>query len=149
MLLNAPLYAYKDDALALISGDRNTTCADEFGIRPQKLTVKVLNNDNVIDCGDSKLQVIHSPGHTTGSIVLYDKDSKSLFSGDTVFADGGVGRWDLATGNFNALLKSVKKLTRLDVHALYPGHGRCCEEDGNYHIKLGLKYLTYCKNEII
>jgi glyoxylase-like metal-dependent hydrolase (beta-lactamase superfamily II) len=68
------------------------------------------------------LRVIETPGHTSGSICLYEPEEKLLFTGDTVFADG-FGRYDLPTGNREALKSSIKKLASLDVRVIYPGHG--------------------------
>ncbi len=82
----------------------------------------VLRDGEVIDLGDISLQVIHTPGHTPGSICLYDKESKVLFTGDTVFEGGSFGRTDIG-GDPEAMLRSLEALTKLDVSALYPGHG--------------------------
>ena len=68
------------------------------------------------------LRVIETPGHTSGSICLYEPEEKLLFTGDTVFADG-FGRYDLPTGNREALRSSIKKLASLEVRIIYPGHG--------------------------
>jgi len=54
------------------------------------------------------LRVVETPGHTIGSICLYEPEEKLLFTGDTVFADG-VGRYDLPTGNREALKSSIKE----------------------------------------
>ncbi len=71
----------------------------------------------------SGLEVIHTPGHTPGSICLYDKKTKSLFSGDTVFSDG-VGRTDFPGGDIGQLKNSIEKLLKFgEVKNLYPGHG--------------------------
>jgi len=87
--------------------------------------IKLKEND-VIDLGETKLKVIHTPGHTRGGICLYDEKTKSLFSGDTVFSDS-IGRTDFSGGSFTDLKNSVEKLLRLNeeygITALYPGHG--------------------------
>ncbi len=82
----------------------------------------VLKDGEIIDLGDISLQVIHTPGHTPGSICLYDKESKVLFTGDTVFEGGSFGRTDIG-GDPEAMLRSLEALTKLGVSALYPGHG--------------------------
>ena len=67
--------------------------------------------------------VLHLPGHTPGSIALWDKKAGVLFSGDTLFRDG-YGRTDLPGGNDILLLKSLKRLFALDGGtSVYPGHG--------------------------
>ena len=78
-------------------------------------------------------KVIHTPGHTSGGICLWD--GVNLISGDTVFSHGGVGRFDIG-GNFDDLRQSVFKLTELDVINLLPGHGPIVEGNGKEHIKL-------------
>ena len=69
------------------------------------------------------LKVIKTPGHTSGSICIYSKSSKALFSGDTLFYHS-YGRVDLPTGNANDMFLSLKRLSLLDKDTtVYPGHG--------------------------
>ncbi|HQN20182.1 MAG TPA: MBL fold metallo-hydrolase, partial [Syntrophobacteraceae bacterium] len=67
-------------------------------------------------------RVIHTPGHSPGSISLYWPEQKALFTGDVIFKDG-LGRTDLPGGNGSTLKKSIRKLAELDVECLLPGHG--------------------------
>jgi len=83
---------------------------------------KRLRAGDVINLGKTKLEAIVTPGHTPGSLCLYEPKSKTLFSGDTVFAQG-YGRYDLLGGNASALNESIKNLSKLDAEELYPGHG--------------------------
>jgi len=85
------------------------------------------------------LKVIHTPGHTPGSICLYEPGSKSLFSGDTVFPGGSVGRTDLSGGDSRRLVESLRSLSLLDVKNLYPGHGEITSQDVNRQIKMSLQ----------
>ena len=94
-----------------------------------------LNNKEIIKIGDEDFHVIHTPGHTPGCICLYSKQSKTLFSGDTVFAYGSFGRYDFPGGDIYALKNSIKKLSELDIIYLYPGHETIVEGDGNLHVK--------------
>jgi glyoxylase-like metal-dependent hydrolase (beta-lactamase superfamily II) len=74
--------------------------------------------------GDIRLVVIHTPGHTEGSVCLYDADDGILFSGDTLFA-GGWGRIDLPGGDQAAMVESLGRLTTFeDRTAVLPGHGQ-------------------------
>ena len=66
------------------------------------------------------LQVIHTPGHTPGSISLYWADKKVLITGDLIFY-GGVGRTDFG-GDGGQLKRSIERLSALDVEYLLPGH---------------------------
>lgn len=71
-------------------------------------------------CG-IKFSVIHTPGHTAGSVCYICENV--IFTGDTLFC-GGVGRTDLPTGSMGKLINSVKKLYALaDEFKLYCGHG--------------------------
>ncbi|MDR2398020.1 MAG: MBL fold metallo-hydrolase [Spirochaetaceae bacterium] len=68
-------------------------------------------------------QVLHLPGHSPGSIALYEKEQQLLFSGDTLFRHG-VGRTDLPGGDWATLRHSLNRLFTLDGSCtVYPGHG--------------------------
>ncbi len=77
---------------------------------------------DVLKAGAAQLSVLHTPGHSPGSIVLVGEDA--VFSGDTLFA-GSVGRTDLPGGDTRALVEAVRhKLFTLETDlAVYPGHG--------------------------
>lgn len=78
---------------------------------------------NSFSFGEFKLKLIETPGHTPGSISLFEEKTKLLFSGDTKFADGGVGRTDLPGGDEAQLMESLRKLEALKYKKLCPGHG--------------------------
>ncbi len=138
--LDADLLIHESASDALRQGDAVTTAAKAFGKTFPKLEVKAIKEGDVLDLGNVKLEVIHTPGHSICSIALYDNNTKTLFPGDTVYCDGGIGRWDLPTGNYKELLASIRRLSNMEVKTLYPGHGPFSENDGNRHISLGLKY---------
>ncbi|MCF7928512.1 MAG: MBL fold metallo-hydrolase [Spirochaetales bacterium] len=73
---------------------------------------------------DSNLKVLHTPGHTQGSISLYDENEEALISGDTIFFEG-VGRTDLPGGSMEDLKTSIleKIFTLPPETRIYPGHG--------------------------
>lgn len=71
---------------------------------------------------DLQLEVIHTPGHSPGSVSLYWPRHKALFTGDVLFKDG-LGRTDLPGGNGGALKKSIGELALLETDWLFPGHG--------------------------
>jgi glyoxylase-like metal-dependent hydrolase (beta-lactamase superfamily II) len=123
--------------------------ADLDGVNDEYLSVSVLFGESVpavkptiiyeegdkIDIGNGEyLEVIHTPGHSRGSICLYEPVSKSLFSGDTVFPGGSFGRMDFEGSEPDKMLGSVEKLTKLDVKTLYPGHGAPTDRNGNSQI---------------
>lgn len=82
-----------------------------------------LEDQSVLDIGDIRLRVVHTPGHTSGCICLYEPEQRLLFSGDTVFARGTVS--DIAaSGNVSDYVNSLERLHSLQVDEIYPGHGR-------------------------
>lgn len=81
-----------------------------------------LNDRDVLEFGDVKLSVIHTPGHTLGGICLLSGDS--LITGDTLFK-GSIGRTDLAGGNHETIINSIRErlLVLPGKTKVYPGHG--------------------------
>jgi len=81
----------------------------------------LLEEGSVISCGQETLRVLHTPGHTPGSICLVGE--KLVFSGDTLFA-GGIGRTDFPEGSISDMRLSLQKIVDLpDYMLVYPGHG--------------------------
>jgi len=98
-----------------------------------------LEDGEKLATGRLAFQVIHTPGHTPGGICLYEPRLKLLISGDTVFPYGNVGRVDLPGGDRAQLLNSVRRLSRLNVEILAPGHMEVTAEGVNEQIKASLK----------
>ena len=134
------IYIGKGDAGPLRKGDRASTLGERFGGTLDPMDVKDLNDGDIIDIKDHKLRVIVTPGHTAGSICLFDEVTGALFTGDTVFV-GGVGRCDLPTGSSEQLIDSLRKLNTLKVNGFYPGHGPAVPKGGNEHIINGLRMM--------
>jgi len=88
------------------------------------------------------LEVLWTPGHTEGGICLYARDQRILFSGDTVFPDGYYGRHDGESGSFEAIVRSLKRLTELEVDVMLPGHGMPVYEDASSHIRMSYRNAT-------
>ncbi|MEO0116810.1 MAG: MBL fold metallo-hydrolase [candidate division WOR-3 bacterium] len=82
----------------------------------------LLEEGDEISIGNFHLKVLHTPGHTEGSICLLEEDF--AFTGDTLFADS-IGRTDLPGGSEKKIFASLEKLTALlrDEMVIYPGHG--------------------------
>jgi glyoxylase-like metal-dependent hydrolase (beta-lactamase superfamily II) len=137
-ITGAQAFAHPPDSKALADGDGRLTCSGWLGEKQRPLRISELKDGAVLDCGDAKLEVLHTPGHSAGSICLLDRETGDLFSGDTVFANGGVGRWDLPTGDHDALIDSLARLLKLKIRGLYPGHGPYHEDDGHSHVEMGL-----------
>jgi hydroxyacylglutathione hydrolase len=83
---------------------------------------KTLREGDVLEMGEVKLRVLHTPGHSPGSVALLTVDA--AFVGDTLFA-GSIGRYDLPGGSLEQLMNSIKtKLLVLpDSTKVFPGHG--------------------------
>ena len=81
-----------------------------------------VSEGNTLRLGDDEIEVLETPGHTVGSLVYRVGDI--CFCGDTVFAGGGYGRFDLPSGNVQDLRASIDRICHLpDEYVLYPGHG--------------------------
>jgi len=131
---NAEIAVHSLDAVSMRNKDTLGTMGNAF-----------LDGDNSrvdieLEDGDKigGFEVIHTPGHTSGGICLWD--GVNLTSGDTVFANGGVGRTDIG-GNWGDLKESVFRLTELNVVNLLPGHGPVVKGNGYEHINLSYSYL--------
>ena len=87
-------------------------------------TTKFLNEGDIVEFGNSKLKILHTPGHAPGHISLYSKEEKFIISGDVLFKSS-IGRTDLPGGDFNVLIESIKtKILCLDDDTVvYCGHG--------------------------
>ncbi len=82
-----------------------------------------LEGDTMIELGNYRLRTIHTPGHCSGCISLYEPDHRLLFTGDTVFA-GGVLSGIFASGSISDYMNSLQRLSGLRVDEIYPGHGK-------------------------
>lgn len=117
----ATVCIHKEDNEMLMSSEKNYSADLGYSIVEMSAD-RLLEDEDVLELGDTKLKVIHTPGHSKGGISIYCEGS--LFSGDTLFACS-IGRTDLAGGSFDEIIDSIKrKLFALpDETAVYPGHG--------------------------
>ncbi len=83
---------------------------------------QVLLQEGELQAGNMRFQIIHAPGHSPGSICIYWPQEKTLITGDVIFYQG-IGRTDLPGGDGQALKESIRRLSRLEVDHLLPGHG--------------------------
>ena len=119
--LNANVMIHKDDHELLVDGNKNLSSTMVMG--PIAIEAdRLLNDGDVIEFGDLKAEIIHTPGHTKGGIAL--KINNSLITGDTLFA-GSIGRTDLLGGDYETIIKSIKEklLILPDEVEVMPGHG--------------------------
>lgn len=112
---------HKLDAENLMNGYKNLSYS--MGIEMKQTEADLLlEHGSVIEFGDVKCKIIHTPGHSEGSICILAPGI--VFTGDTLFR-GSIGRTDFPGGNYEVLLKSIaKNLLSLDDNTVvYPGHG--------------------------
>ncbi len=133
----AEVLIHEKDAEALSEGHLYSTSA-MFSVSGSFRYHRTLKDGDKISLGDIELEVLHTPGHTPGSICLYLRDRKALFSGDLVFAEGSFGRVDFG-GNSEDLKASLKRISELDVEVLYPGHDNIVESNASRDIRLALE----------
>lgn len=132
----ATAHIHELDAPPLQTGDAVTTGARVFRGDPVAIPVVPIREEHEFPIGNYRLRVIHTPGHTVGSISLHEPGLGILFPGDVLFANGGVGRWDLATGDHGTLKRSIDLLAGLNITGLYPGHDIPVRESGHDHVLL-------------
>lgn len=103
-----------------------------------------LNEDDLIHVGDLEFRIMHTPGHTAGSISIYLEKEKLIFTGDTLFR-GSWGRTDLPTSSFTEIIDSItNKLMQLPGDTIvYPGHGKSTIIQEEEPIYLELKPKAY------
>lgn len=111
---NAKFYASKDEIISFKFSPKKTTVENWKEI--EKIQLIVLK-DKIDD-----LKVIQTPGHTRGSICLLHEKEKVLFSGDTLFDGGIIGRTDLPTSMPTKMKDSLLKLAEVEYNILCPGH---------------------------
>lgn len=118
----APFYLHKDDKelLEWLPASMRLFLGVDAAAAPE--VDRPLQDGDELVAGGLKLAVIHTPGHSPGSISLLAQD-EAVFSGDTLFADS-IGRTDLPGGDYEAIIASIRKrLFALGDLPVYPGHG--------------------------
>jgi hydroxyacylglutathione hydrolase len=115
-----PLWLHEaDDEMLRLQGGRDL--ASLFGIEPPPPAGRLLAEGDTLAVGSLELKVIHSPGHSPGSILLLGQGL--LFSGDTLF-QGDVGRTDLPGGDEEELRRSLDRIREFPPSTVVlPGHG--------------------------
>jgi hydroxyacylglutathione hydrolase len=119
----APLYLHSQDleVLAWLPESLSLFFDQPGHATPPEVDVHLSDGDEV-KAGGIRLEVIHTPGHSPGSICLAEPDGV-LFSGDTLFA-ASVGRTDLLGGDFDQIVSSItERLFPLGDREVFPGHG--------------------------
>lgn len=118
-----PIMTHRYAATKIISSDDEVLLCRAHGHDPKGYHVHLwLENMNVIDMGDWFLKIFHTPGHTSGSICIYEPRKRILISGDTVFARGTIS--DISSsGSYGEYINSLARLNTMKIDLLLPGHG--------------------------
>ena len=111
---------YPQADIYIHQADANGAGSTLFPLTGEVDDLKLYDEGDVIRLGDHEIQVLHTPGHSPGSVTLKVEDV--LFTGDTLFA-GSCGRTDLRGGSYEQIMQSLKRLGELkgDFHVC-PGH---------------------------
>jgi glyoxylase-like metal-dependent hydrolase (beta-lactamase superfamily II) len=115
--------AHRFAAIKITVEDRYVTMYKSGDLNEPSLKVHLwLENRSRFDLGNYSLEVIHTPGHTSGSICIYEFTRKILFTGDTLFA-GGTLSYIGESGSVGDYINSISLLEARKINELYPGHG--------------------------
>ncbi len=123
-LTGAKICIHKEDAVMLSDAGKNASVFFYHGDLskfPKTSADLLLEEGDEIEVGTMRFEVLHTPGHTPGSVCFCE--NSTLFCGDTVFASG-FGRYDLWGGDKEALSASLERISMLEgEYKLCPGHG--------------------------
>lgn len=118
--LGAEVFIHANDAPMLRNGSLNASSL--FGLPEVKINVNAvqINDGDTISLGKEKISVMHTPGHTDGSVCYICADL--MFSGDTIFRRG-IGRCDLPGGSYVKMRNSLARISEIPQNLkIYPGH---------------------------
>ena len=116
----AALYVHEQDADMIRAP--STQLDLPFDLEPANPTA-LMRHGEVITLNEYQLRIVHTPGHTPGSVCLLIESNRIMITGDTLFR-GTCGRFDLTGGNEQDLHRSLRVLRQLDSgYLVYPGHG--------------------------
>ena len=119
-----PVYIFEDEIDFLTNSHLN--CAETHGSRLILSSEAEAITEGELDIGEYHIQVIHTPGHTKGSVMYYFTNENLLFTGDTIL-ENVTGPTYRPTGNDHDMNDSVKRFKTLGYDGntpLYPGHGK-------------------------
>ncbi len=120
---NVESIAHKED-LPLLERSKDMATAFGLSVEDPPIPSIFVNENDEIEFGNTVLLVKHVPGHSPGSIALYNQKDGFVIVGDVLFK-GGIGRTDLPGGDYDTLIASINnKLFTLNNDVIvYPGHG--------------------------
>lgn len=120
---NVPIYLHEADLFLLKQAQTSALHWLKREVPPVPLASDFVTDGQQLTLSGSSFEIIHTPGHTPGSVCLYSADEQVLFSGDTLFRNA-VGRTDFRYSKPLQLNASLHRLFELPAETLiYPGHG--------------------------
>lgn len=119
-LFGAKIVIGAQDEVGLL--DDNISLSAWLGLEQEPFSADIkVEEGSVLDLGGTLFAVMHTPGHTAGSVCYISGDV--IFTGDTIF-ENSIGRTDFPTGDYPAIVRSLKRLKELEGdYTLYTGHG--------------------------
>jgi len=148
---HAEIWVHRDEAVPLEKGDERIVWGNrmfESMVRAQYSIPKggfcidvhrKLEGGEELSLGGVSFRVIHLPGHSAGGIGLFNEEMKLFLSGDTVYADGAIGRFDLVSADAAQLKHSLEIVTELGVDVLLPCHNRIVKGGAAPMVKMALE----------
>jgi len=123
------IYIHENDKEGIFDDDKNCKyiLSEPNFCSLKKDSILSVKDDETLKLGDMILEVMHTPGHTNGSSILFEKEENILITGDTLFTDC-YGRTDLKSGDSKDMKESLKKIFNSfsDETKVFPGHGDSC-----------------------
>ena len=149
---DVPVYLHEKEREILFDNIKNgfNFFGKHMAYNLDDLTIQTISKDTVFNVGNDTISVIHTPGHTIGSVCY--KIGHDIYTGDTLF-ESGVGRWDRPTANLSQLKKSVVNLIEQhpDYMLIHPAHGQSStigtEKRMNYYYRSWSNTHTNIFNE--
>ena len=121
---HAIIAAHRFAATKIAMNDRYVTMYKSGDANELSLYVHLwLESKSRFDIGNYTLDIIHTPGHTSGSICIYEPGKNFLFTGDTLFA-GGTLSYIAESGSVGDYINSIMSLNTRQIVKIYPGHGK-------------------------
>lgn len=120
---NAPVYIHEKEAAWLTDPQQNGSSRFGGGVVRAGEADIILSGTEKLTLLGREVAVLHTPGHSPGSVSYYWSEEQLIVSGDVLF-QGSIGRTDLPEGDYETLMASIETLTALpEQTAVYPGHG--------------------------
>lgn len=135
---SAPLFADSSVIAAHTLAANKIALQDEFVMMNRHFSSEsdpfqvdwCMEGESTIELGNYSFRIIHTPGHSSGCICVYEPEKRFLFTGDTIMAGGGIAGI-FGSGSISDYIKTLKKLSALRVDEFYPGHGWLSKDPEN------------------